>query len=111
MSDDLPQDDPGSEAPGEPWLPSPHLRGQLLTAVWATLAAAALSAASSVVAEQQGKVPGFTLADALEISALVPALWIVRTYLTLAREASSNSLRKSIRCLFGAVLLLHVHEV
>jgi hypothetical protein len=111
MGENSPETDALEELYVPPWSPSLRLRRQLFTGIWATLVAAGLSAASSVVALSQGPIPGFTLSHELAWASFVPALWIVGMYRTLARETESPSLKKSTLGLFGAVFLLAVNDL
>jgi hypothetical protein len=103
--------DPKFQEPAALLAPSPLLHRQLLTGVGATLAAGGLMVASSVVELSQGQMAGVTPAHVISWLALIPLVLVLRTYLTLAREADSWGLRRSVQCLFGALVLFGLYEL
>lgn len=89
--------------------PTTDLRGLLLSAAVAALAAGVLSGAGSALDATRGEASGFTLATALILLAVAPQVVVLIALVRLADAAggpASYSLRRSSICVFGSLWLL-----
>jgi hypothetical protein len=102
---------PPAYLPDQVLVPSDPLRARLSVGFRATLISGGISAGGWLAESISGDQPGLTPARALGLLAMVPSLWIARTYAALGWEVGRISLGKGAWSVFGAILLLQLFDL